>query len=166
MQFVQIFVKFMTLQIVPCNDKIFSRHAGSFVGHHTTQCFLLCRQSSKFAVVPSFVSHRTTDQLILFGTHAMSFCWKLWPLWSQAALTYSLLYFWLQMCHRIIQYSSALLSQRQWAIKMNLSHIDYWSQQGNRQVDCQTDQPVVIWYPFLPSLLFDCLLSDSWIDVL
>ncbi len=68
----------------------------------------------------------------------------------------------LQTCHGMIQCSSMILTQRQWAIRMNLSYtIDYWSQQGKRQVDCQTNQPDVILYSFLPSLLFDCLLSDS-----
>jgi hypothetical protein len=112
MQFVQTSVKFMSLQMVPCNDNVFSHHATSFVGHHTMQSFLLHGQSSQFAVVPSFVYHGTINQPILFGTRATSFRWKLCPLWSQAALTYFLLYFYLQTCHRMIQYSSALLAQR------------------------------------------------------
>jgi hypothetical protein len=113
MQLIQTSVKFTSLQMVLCNDNVFSRHAASFFGHHAMQSFLLHGQSSQFAVVPSFVSHGTINQSILFGNRATNFCWKLCPLWSQATLTYSLLYFCLQTSHRMIQYSSALLAQRQ-----------------------------------------------------
>jgi hypothetical protein len=34
---------------------------------HNEQLFILHGQSSQFAVVPSFVNHRTTEQPILFG---------------------------------------------------------------------------------------------------
>ncbi len=68
--------KFMSLQMVPCNDNFFSRQAARF----------------------------SAENFVLSG--------------HQAALTYSLLYFCLEICHRMIQCSSLLLTQRQWAIRI------------------------------------------------
>ncbi len=96
---------------------------------------------SLWAPVPQF----SAGNCVLFGRGAV--------------LTY-------QTYHRMIQCSSVLRTQRQWAIRMNLSQIAYWFQEGNHEINCQTSQPDVIWYPSLPCLFFDLLFSDSWIDVL
>jgi hypothetical protein len=113
MQLVQIFVKLMTLQMVPCNDNFFSRHAASFYWPSCHAMIFPPWTIKPIAFLPSFVSRQTTNQPVLFGTRATSFRWKLCPFWSHAALTFSLLYFCLETCHRMIQYSSPLLIQRQ-----------------------------------------------------
>ncbi len=157
--------KFMSLQMVSCNDSFFSHQTASFIeSYHAMNssprtiksiyCCPIFHQPSNHQSTISLwapVPQVSTGNFVLFG--------------HQAALTYSLLYFCLQVCHRMIQWSSALLTQRQWAIRVTFV-TDWLYQQGDCQVDCQTNQPVVIQSPFLPSLLVDSLLSDSWIIVL
>ncbi len=86
------------LTIMPCND------------FFSVEIYLLLSHLSS-AIKPPMnyfslgtVPWASTGNFVLFG--------------HQAVLTNSLLYFCLQVCHRMIQCSSAQLTERQWAIRI------------------------------------------------
>ncbi len=152
--------------MVPYNDKVFSCHAGSFV----------------LAIMPWNDFFSIGNQANLLLSHFLSAIKPPINLFSLVAIPhvsagkfvlFGLKLLWLILCFtsacKLPSNDSVLLcANNPNAVSDQPSAwiclIDYWSQQGDSQVDCQTNLLVVMRYPFLQCLLFDCLLS-CWLLV-